>query len=402
MFRGDVMSNSVQRTKSIGIVSIFLLSLFVAMATTVTPVSAINETKSGTITGTETWTGGHNLDGDILVAGGAKLIINAGTTIQMPAGSNINIQGSICAGDSSCGASQASTGSPIRFIWADAPASNQTGRCYVTGIWNPDLSCGEGIYIDSTIDQAATKMNFIVLDGAYGIPIDITGQGNVKYGALILDGASLSVTNPSFTDINTTNVLAINGASPTLSDGTFTVGVDEEGYQGAAIQAYGAGAGLVVMQILDSAFTGNDADCGAQGGGRSAIYMEDSFVRMDTISVTQNSYGAFLRSSSGYLTNSTMNIKCNAIDTNNHLTTGTTSYTFYIEDNQITTEEGAGITAYDEAIVVANKNTISGAAEGSGFNIRSSFVTANDNTIGANWWMEWFLDLRRGRCICRE
>ena len=88
------------------------------------------------------------------------------------------------------------------------------------------------------------------------------------------------------------------------------------------------------------------------------------------------------RSSSGYLTNSTMNIKCNAIDTNNHLTTGTTSYTFYIEDNQITTEEGAGITAYDEAIVVANKNTISGAAEGSGFNIRSSFVTANDNTIG--------------------
>ena len=382
MFRGDVMSNSIQRTKSIGIVSIFLLSLFVAMATTVTPVTAINETKSGTITGTETWTGGHNLDGDVLVAGGAKLIINAGTTIQMPAGSNINIQGSICAGDSSCGASQASTGSPIRFIWADAPASNQTGRCYVTGIWNPDLSCGEGIYIDSTIDQAATKMNFIVLDGAYGIPIDITGQGNVKYGALIFDGASLSVTNPSFTDINTTNVLAINGASPTLSDGTFTVGVDGEGYQGAAIQAYGAGAGLVVMQILDSAFTGNDADCGAQGGGRSAIYMEDSFVRMDTISVTQNSYGAFLRSSSGYLTNSTMDIKCNAIDTNNHLTTGTTSYTFYIEDNQITTEEGAGITAYDEAIVVANKNTISGAAEGSGFNIRSSFVTANDNTIG--------------------
>jgi len=380
--RGDVMSDLAQRTKSIGIVSIFMLSLFVAMATTIPPVTAINETSSGTLTGTETWMGVHNLDGDLLISGGSKLIINAGTTINVPYDKNINIQGSICAGDSSCGATQASTGSPIRFIWGDAPGGNLTSRCYVTGLWNPDLSCGSGIYIDSTIDQAATRMNHIVIDGAYGIPVDITGQGNVKYGALVFDGASLSVSNPSFTDINTTNVLAINGASPTLDGGTFEVGVDEEGFQGAAIQAYGAGAGLVVMQILNSAFTGAETDCGAQGGGRSAIYLEDSFVRMDTITVSQNSYGAFLRSSSGYLTNSSMDIKCNAIDTNSHLTTGTTKYTFYIEDNSITTAEGAGITAYDEAIVVANRNTISGAAEGSGFGIRSSYVTANHNTIG--------------------
>ena len=376
------MSVISQRTKSIGIVSIFMLSLFVAMATTIPPVSAINETSSGSITNTETWMGVHNLDGDLVIEGGAKLIINAGTTINIPYDRNIHIEGSICAGDSSCGATQASTGSPIRFIWGDAPTGNLTSRCYVTGLWNPDLSCGSGIYIDSTIDQASTRMNHIVIDGAYGIPVDISGAGNVKYGALIFDGASLTVTNPSFTDINTTNVLAFNGASPTLTGGTFSVGVDGNDFQGAAIQAYGAGAGLVVMQILNSAFTGVDTDCGSQGGGRSAIYLEDSFVRMDTISISQNSYGAFLRSSSGYLTNSTLDTKCNAIDTNSHLATGLTKYTFYIEDNQITTAEGAGITAYDQAIVVANRNTISGAAEGSGFGIRSSYVTANNNIIG--------------------
>ena len=378
------MSANVQKSKSIGLVSLFLVSLFVTMVSTAPTVMAVNETTSGTITGTETWTGVMNLDGDLLVAGGAKLIINAGTTINVPADKNIQIQGSICAGDSSCGASQASTGSPIRFIWgsAAAPAPNQTGRCYVTGVFNPDMSCGSGIYLASTIDQSLTRMNHVTLDGAYGIPVDIDGQGTIKYGAMIFDGASLSVTNPTFTDINTTNILAFDGASPTLDGGTFVVGTDGQGYQGAAIQAYGAGAGLVVMQILNSAFTGEETDCGQQGGGRSAIYLENSFVRMDTVSITENSYGAFLRSSSGYLTNSTINTKCNAIDTNSHLVTNGQQYTFVISDNTITPAEGAGITAYDGAIVVAERNTISGSSEGSGFGIRSSFVTINNNVIG--------------------
>ena len=379
------MSVSVQKSKSIGLVSLFLISLFVTMVATTPSVMAVNETSSGTITGTETWTGRMNLDGDLLVAGGAKLIINGGTEINIPANRSIQIEGSICAGDTSCGASQANTGSPIRFVWGNpaAPGANQTGKCYVTGINNPDMSCGSGIYISSTIDQSKTRLNHVTLDGAYGIPVDINGQGSIKYAAMVFDGASLSVTSPTFSNINTTNVLAINGASPTFDGGTFEVGVDGQGYQGAAIQAYGAGAGLVVMKILNSAFTGEDeSDCGNSGGGRSAIYLQDSFVRMDTISISQNTYGAFLRSSSGYLTNSTITTKCNAIDTNSHLSTNDQNYTFVISDNQITPSDGAGITAYDGAIVVAERNTISGAAEGSGFGIRSSFVTANNNVIG--------------------
>ncbi len=377
------MSTTVQKSKSIGIVSVFMLSLFVAMVSAPTAV-AVNETSSGTITGTETWTGVHNLDGDLNVAGGAKLIINAGTTINIPAGYNLHIEGSICAGDSSCGASQASTGSPIRFIWGDASPpvdANDTGRCNLNGVWNIDKNCGSGIYLDSTIDQALTKMNHVTLDGAYGIPVDI-GAGQIKYGAMVFDGASLQVDNPNFREINTTNVLAINGASPSLDGGTFEVGGDGQGYQGAAIQAYGAGAGLVVMQIKNSAFTGEETDCGQQGGGRSAIYLQDSFVNMDTISITDNSYGAFLRSSSGYLTNSTVTTKCNAIDTNSHLTTNGQDLTFIISDNTITPTEGAGITAYDGAIVVAERNTISGSEQGSGFGIRSSNVIINENVIG--------------------
>ena len=378
------MSINVQKGKSIGLVSIFTLSLFLAMVTTVPTATAVNETSSGTITGTETWTGIMNLDGDLVVAGGAKLIINAGTTINIPADKNIQIEGSICAGDSSCGASQASTGSPVRFIWGEpgAPVANQTGRCYVTGVWNPDMSCGSGIYLASTIDQSLTRMNHITIDGAYGIPVDIDGQGSIKYGALIFDGASLSVTNPTFTDVNTSNILAFDGASPTIDKGTFQVGVDTQGYHGSAIQAYGAGAGLVVMQILDSTFTGEETDCGTQGGGRSAIYLQDSFVRMNLITISDNSYGAFLRASSGYLTNSTITSKCNAIDTNSHLVTNGQTQTFVISDNTITPTDGAGITAYDGAIVVAERNTISGAAEGSGLGIRSSMVIANNNVIG--------------------
>ena len=362
--------------------SIFLMSIFAGIAM-IPSASAVNETTSGTITGTETWTGVMNMDGDLLVAGGAKLIINAGTTINIPANRSIHIQGSICAGDTSCGATQGSTGSPVRFIWGAAASgpANQS-RCYVTGIWNPDLSCGSGIYLDSTIDQSLTRLNHVTLDGAFGIPVDIDGQGKFKYGALIFDGASVQTSNLNFKDINTTNVLVFSGAAPKIDSSTFSVGVDENEYHGAAIQAYGAGAGLVTMDITNSAFTGAETDCGSQGGGRSAIYLENSFVNMDTISITQNSYGAFLRSSSGWLTNSNIATKCNAIDTNSHLVTNEYRHTFVISDNTITPTEGAGITAYDGAIVLAERNTISGASEGSGFGIRSSEVVINNNVIG--------------------
>ena len=52
--------DNYNRSKSIGLVSIFLVSLFASMVM-VPSVSAVNDTTNGVITGTETWTGTMNL-----------------------------------------------------------------------------------------------------------------------------------------------------------------------------------------------------------------------------------------------------------------------------------------------------------------------------------------------------
>ena len=70
--------------KSVGLVGLLLTSLMIGLVTVPT-ASAVNETSSGTILTTETWSGTHTLTGDVTVAEGAKLVINAGTTINIPA-----------------------------------------------------------------------------------------------------------------------------------------------------------------------------------------------------------------------------------------------------------------------------------------------------------------------------
>ena len=73
-----VMSKQTSR-KSLSLVALLLLSSFAGLIA-LPSASAVNETTSGTITGTETWTGTINLNGDITVAEGSKLIINAEPT----------------------------------------------------------------------------------------------------------------------------------------------------------------------------------------------------------------------------------------------------------------------------------------------------------------------------------
>ncbi|HJN70530.1 MAG TPA: hypothetical protein QF525_03730, partial [Candidatus Thalassarchaeaceae archaeon] len=58
------------------LVLLMLTSTMLALVGPATPVMASNETTSGTITGTEVWSGNHFLEGDITVASGAKLIID--------------------------------------------------------------------------------------------------------------------------------------------------------------------------------------------------------------------------------------------------------------------------------------------------------------------------------------
>ena len=82
---------------------------------TVPTAAKNNETASGTIVTTETWSGTHTLTGDVTVAEGAKLVIQVGTTINIPAGVFIDVEGAICAGSASCGATQGSASSQVRF-----------------------------------------------------------------------------------------------------------------------------------------------------------------------------------------------------------------------------------------------------------------------------------------------
>lgn len=377
--------NGRRRLSSLFLVSLMLLSTLGGLAF-VPAASASNETKSGVIVGTETWTGTHTLTGDVEVAEGAKLIINAGTTVNLPAGAFINVRGAICAGDSTCGATQGSTGSEVQLRWGTPANWSAQGRCYNANIqrWNTDAACGGGMVIRSTIDQAITGLSYVHFEKAYGYPIYSQSIQRSLYAALVFDGASLEADHLSFANINTSNVVAINAAAPTISDSEFTLGVDENEYKAASIQAYGAGLGILsTFEVRDSSFTGDtEATCGNQGGGFSVLYAEESYIRMDGLDISDNAYGVFLRRSSGWLENSNIDVLCNGLDTNGYKVTGEVEHTLYIDDNTFTTGEGAGITAYDGARVSASRNTISGASSGSGVAVRSSVVELHNNNIG--------------------
>ncbi|MEC7272043.1 MAG: right-handed parallel beta-helix repeat-containing protein [Candidatus Thermoplasmatota archaeon] len=369
--------------KSVGLVGLLLTSLMIGLITVPT-ASAVNETASGTILTTETWSGTHTLTDNIRIAEGAKLIINAGTTINIPAGKVILVDGALCAGSASCGASQASASSPIRLNWANPADTTVTGICSDPQnnlLNNPDAACGSGVVIRNTINQASTGLSYVTFDNAYGFPVYVASQQSYKYAALVFDGSSTNADNLVFNNVNTTNLLAIDFASPTIRDSTFTLGVDGLGYNGPGVESFNAGAGILSrFTITNSEFTGDpSASC---NDGISLIYAENSFVDFDTLDVKENSQGVFLRGSSGSFGNSTFDVGCNGIDTNSYKTTGDITHTLHLDNNVITTGEGAGITAYDGAIVSATGNTISGASSGSGFGVRDSTVSAHRNTIG--------------------
>ena len=58
------------RARSEFLVFLMLTSTMLAMVGPALPVSADNETTSGTITGIERWSGNHQLTGDVTIAAG--------------------------------------------------------------------------------------------------------------------------------------------------------------------------------------------------------------------------------------------------------------------------------------------------------------------------------------------
>jgi len=375
------------KEKSLTMVALMVMSVMLSMIS-IPSVSAagINQTTEGLLNGQETWTGTHTLTDNVTVAPGASLVVTAGSTIIIPFGKHIDVRGAICVASTSCGApSDGSAGNMVKFSWTIPSASEylERGPCY----FSVDAACDSGMIIRNTIDEAKTGLNFVEFENAFGYEyIYVTGGNpNAKYAALVFDGPRTNANGLSFTNINASNILLTNLANPTITNSAFVLGVD--GYslgKRAAIDALGAGAGISdPMRISTSTFTGDpEGTCGNSGSGINMIYADNSYVSIDDITISDNGFGVFFKQSSGEIVNSDINVNCAAVNTNGFKQTGSIKHDLEINDNIITTTEGAGITAYDQARISASRNTISGAEGGSGIAIRSSTANLYDNEIG--------------------
>jgi len=388
-----------ERVRSHFLVMLMLTSLFVALVGPAAPVSANNETTSGVISGTETWSGTHTLSGDVVIASGSKLIIQPGTTVIFPNGTHLDVRGNLCAGVSNCGASgNSNTAQRITFRWTDPANSSATGECYGMSygnqqIWVKDPSCYEGVLIRNTIDLSQTGLRHIVIDGAWGIPYYIPTVSQWRYGALVIDGASPVLTEIEFTDINTSSLLTTNLAQPRLLGGEYTVGNDDESnVGGSAVQIYSSGTPVTPLIFQSPTLIGTNVGCSRQAPSRPVIWAEDTFIEIDSADSTGD-YGISMQHSSGIISNSEFNVNCNGIDINSRKSVSNVDYSIEIVANEITTGDGAPITVFQGGLANIVGNDLEGAAESSGIAIESSDVRISNNDIGpvGGWNGLWLL-----------
>ena len=388
------------RVRSQFLVFLMFTSTMLALVGPASTVSAENETTSGAITGTETWSGSHELTGDLTIAAGAKLIINPGTEISLPNGTSIDVRGNLCAGLSSCGSSgDASEVNPITFTWNDPLVNNSTGDCYGLGfgsskIWINDPSCGEGIILRDSMDLSQSGFRHMHFEGAWGIPFFIQMENQYRFGALVLDGASPTLRSMTFSDVNTSSVLATNLAQPTFIGGEYVAGNDgESGVTGQAVQVYGGGTPASPMIFRDATFQSTNRGCSNQDGGRSAIWASQTFIKVERSFFIGGDFGLSIRNSAGEVSNTSIDVRCNGIDVYGTKGIGSTVYNVKISNNVITTIDRTPITAYQGADVLIENNELSGAIEGSGIAIRDSNAQIHGNDIGpiGGWNGLWLL-----------
>ncbi len=250
-------------------------------------------------------------------------------------------------------------------------------------IWIDDPSCSEGVLMRSSIDLSETGLRYVTFDSAWGIPQYVSAVGEFRYGALVLDGASPTLTELSFNQINTSSVLTTNLAQPTFNGGEFAVGVDaSKSIVGAALQIYSSGSSVSPFTLSDISLTGTENGCGQRDGGRATIWAQDSFIEIDNAQITSGDYGIGLFTSAGTVTNSVINVNCNGIDLNAKKAVGGANFGFEISDNEISTVEGAGVYSASGALLTLRGNDIGGAAGGSGIVVRDSVAHIHENEIG--------------------
>ena len=108
------MSSNLKK-KSVSMIVLMFMSVMLSMISVpVVSAAGINQTTEGLLNGQETWTGTHTLLGMLPLSPGASLIVNAGSTINIPYGKHIDVKGAICVGSRACGAP--SDGSPSQTV----------------------------------------------------------------------------------------------------------------------------------------------------------------------------------------------------------------------------------------------------------------------------------------------
>jgi hypothetical protein len=261
-----------------------------------------------------------------------------------------------------------------------------------------DPSCYEGILIRSSIDLSLTGMRHVVIDGAYGIPHFINSVNEWRYGALVIDGASPTLRNLDFSDINTSSVLTTNLAQPILIDGSFSVGNDQaSNVGGSAMQIYASGTSIAPFTLNNPFFKDGTANgCQNNAGGRSAMWIEDSFVDINNADIQIGDFGLSIRDSSGQVTNSTVSVTCTGIGIQGKRTVGGNSFPMDIKNNDITTAEGTDILVTGSGLVNIENNDLQGASSGSGITISASVAEIHNNDIGNFLKYSWILTLRSG------
>ena len=311
MARRDRLSSTI-------LVMLMLTSVFVALVGPASPVAASNETTSGTITGTEYWQGNHVLTGDVVISSGAKLVIQPSTNVVFPNGTHLDARGSLCIGVSSCGASgNANSAQKITFSWDEPENSSAQGECNGISqgqfeITITDPSCYEGLIIRDSIDLSQSGIRYTTLDGAWGIPHFVDNQNGFKYAALVLDGASPTLTEMEFIDISSSSVLTTGLAQPEFIGGQYIVGNDDEsGVDGPAVQIYSSGTPITPLIMSSPDLVGSDNGCGNNAGGKPTVWVEDAFIEIDDAEIGVGDYGISLRYSSGSVTNSEISVNCN-------------------------------------------------------------------------------------------
>jgi len=370
--------------------ALMILSTMSVAISFVPTASAFNETNGSpgndVVNGVEVWRNSHTLVGNVTVPAGATLKINAGTSVSFTAGSALIVNGAICAGDTTCGAA---SGGTISFTW-QAPLDETQSTWCVDEEFSWDASCGEGVVLNSGIDESISSIQNLELNGAYGYPMKI---GDVKeYAAMIFDGASITADGLSFTDINTSSILVTNQAAPVLSNGEFTVGNDEEGFRGPAISSYTSGKNPQErFTIINSDFSGTAMGCGQSSGKLTTIWVTDSHVDFDALTMIPNADGAnadlgiYLQRSAGEVMNSDFTTECNGINVNSRRVIESSGneihYPIFINSSISFSANSAAVGIYQNGLVYLDDLEISGPQEGSGVAISSSQVSIINSNI---------------------